>query len=130
MVNRFKVVHETALLVSVAVEHVPFVAEAERIAVRSSGSGFHSVELHYGFMETPFVPAALDRALGLIGVATPLSDLLYVLGRETFVASPSGDMGRVAESIFAFMSRNARSATDHFGIPPTQVIELGAQIDL
>jgi hypothetical protein len=28
------------------------------------------------------------------------------------------------------MSRNAKNATDFFGIPPEQVVELGMQIDL
>ena len=33
-------------------------------------------------------------------------------------------------AIFAFMSRNAANPTTFFGIPPNQVIELGAQIRL
>ena len=39
-------------------------------------------------------------------------------------------MGTWSETLFAFLARNARSATTHFRIPPEQVIEIGLQIDL
>jgi len=32
--------------------------------------------------------------------------------------------------IFAFLSRNSKSAVDYFGIPPGRVVELGGQIEL
>jgi len=31
--------------------------------------------------------------------------------------------------LFRFLSRNARSATDFFAIPPNRVVEIGAQIE-
>jgi K+ transporter len=34
------------------------------------------------------------------------------------------------ERLFAFMSRNARSATLFFHLPPDRVVELGAQIEI
>jgi KUP system potassium uptake protein len=39
-------------------------------------------------------------------------------------------MGPLREALFAFLSRNARSATTYFGIPPERVVEIGMQIDL
>jgi KUP system potassium uptake protein len=38
-------------------------------------------------------------------------------------------MSRWRKKLFALMSRNARSATEFFQIPPNRVIELGAQIE-
>jgi KUP system potassium uptake protein len=38
-------------------------------------------------------------------------------------------MSRWRKALFAIMSRNARSATEFFQIPPNRVIELGAQIE-
>jgi KUP system potassium uptake protein len=32
--------------------------------------------------------------------------------------------------LFRFLSRNARSATDFFSIPPNRVVEIGTQIEL
>jgi KUP system potassium uptake protein len=31
--------------------------------------------------------------------------------------------------LFAFMSRNARSATQYFQLPPNRVVELGTQLE-
>ena len=39
-------------------------------------------------------------------------------------------MKPLAESLFAFLSRNSKSATYHFALPPDQVVELGTLIDL
>jgi KUP system potassium uptake protein len=39
-------------------------------------------------------------------------------------------MVRWRKRLFAFVSRNARSATDYFGIPPNRVVELGMQVEL
>jgi KUP system potassium uptake protein len=52
------------------------------------------------------------------------------VGRETLLATEAGKMGRVAETLFAFLSRNAAGADRHFAIPPRQVMEIGIQIDL
>jgi KUP system potassium uptake protein len=38
-------------------------------------------------------------------------------------------MAKWRKRLFAFMARNARSATQYFGIPPNRVVELGTQIE-
>ena len=39
-------------------------------------------------------------------------------------------MGRWREALFAYLSRNAQSATTYFRVPPNRVVELGAQVEL
>jgi K+ transporter len=39
-------------------------------------------------------------------------------------------MGRIAETVFGYLQRNAVAADRHFGIPPSQVVEIGTQVDL
>ena len=39
-------------------------------------------------------------------------------------------MGKIAESLYGLLQRNAVAADRHFGIPPQQVVEIGTQIDL
>jgi K+ transporter len=46
------------------------------------------------------------------------------------VAGKGGRMGSIAEGLFAYLSRNASGAVDHFGLPPERVIELGTRVDL
>jgi KUP system potassium uptake protein len=90
------------------------------------GHGFYRVWIHAGFMEKPNVPKLLASAK----LPVDLDDATYFLGRETFLAGKGGKMGVFSESLFAFLSRNSKSATSWFGIPPDQVVELGMQIDL
>ena len=54
----------------------------------------------------------------------------YYLGRETLLTTGTGAMTAWRKALFAFLSRNARSATDYFGLPPNRVVELGMQVEL
>jgi KUP system potassium uptake protein len=64
------------------------------------------------------------------GLVLDCADVTYFLGRDSLLATEAGEMGRVTESLFAFLSRNAVTADRHFQIPPRQVMEIGVQIDL
>jgi KUP system potassium uptake protein len=110
----------------VTTEHVPHVHEKNRLSVEDLGKGVYRVIARSGFMETPHVPRLLAEAK----LPIDLADATYFLGRETFLAGKGGKMGVFSESLFSFLSRNARSATSWFAIPPDQVVELGMQIDL
>ncbi len=122
-----KVLHERVLLMSVMTEAVPRVPEADRESLRDLGQGFHQVVARYGFMETPDVPALL-RSLTEHGLEVKLPETSFYLGRETLIITPRRTMARWRKRIFAILTRNARSATAFFGLPPGRVVELGAQI--
>ncbi len=138
-----QVLHEKVMLMSIVTEEIPQVDAAERVQCRELGEGFYQVIAHYGFMETPDVPAVL-RALGQQSgngrpVATAPGSTTFYLGRETLIApdgrqrrsAPAGSPGRMArwrKRLFIVMSRNAQSATAFFSLPPNRVVELGTQI--
>jgi len=131
VVSRFGALQETVLLLTVVIEHAPRVPLPERVKqMVSLGNGFHRMTLHYGFIEEPDVHGDLAALLPALGIDVRSDDLLYVVGRETFIVSDRGRMGAAWEGLFAFLSRNAKSATDYFRLPPDQVVEVGAQIDL
>jgi KUP system potassium uptake protein len=54
----------------------------------------------------------------------------FFLGRETLIPAKKPGMAVWREALFSWMSRNARSATSFFRIPPNLVVELGAQVEL
>jgi KUP system potassium uptake protein len=56
-------------------------------------------------------------------------DTTYYLGRERLIPVGPAKMAKWRKRLFAYMARNARSATEFFGIPPNRVVELGAQIE-
>jgi KUP system potassium uptake protein len=140
-----KVLHEKVMLMSVVTEEIPQVDAGDRVVCRELGEGFYQVIAHYGFMETPDVPAVLAALGRQSGDGKPVSvkvmETTFYLGRETLIATrgshrnpAAGDgvaPGRMAhwrKKLFILMTRNARSATAFFGLPPNRVVELGAQI--
>ncbi|HEU4524958.1 MAG TPA: KUP/HAK/KT family potassium transporter, partial [Gemmatimonadales bacterium] len=138
-----KVLHEKVILMSVVTEEIPAVDEDERVDCEELGQGFYQVIAHYGFMESPDIPAALALLSkpGFDGRPVPIKamETSFYLGRETLIATrpqppaaPAPDnVGRMSmwrKRLFILMTRNARSATAFFGLPPNRVVELGAQI--
>jgi KUP system potassium uptake protein len=128
--RRIRSIMKDVVLLTVAIEHEPQVQETHRHEVESLGNGFVRVTIHFGYMEIPEVPPALTRALEQSGIPLRLDDATYCVGRQTFIAGKGGKMGRLGESLFAFLSRNAKSAVDHYGLPAERVVELGSRIDL
>jgi KUP system potassium uptake protein len=124
--RRIRALREHLILLTVETQHVPYVRSADRVTTRDLGKGVWRVIVRSGFMEHPHVPRALESAM----LPFDLSDATYYVGRETFLVGRGGKMGVFSEGLFAFLSRNARSATSWFSIPPEQVVELGMQIDL
>jgi KUP system potassium uptake protein len=140
-----KVLHEKVMLMSVVTEEIPAVSLEDRVECRELGEGFYKVTAHYGFMETPDIPSVLQQLGAGTGDGRPgplkVMDTSFYLGRETLIPTrsaevPSGDgaartqhrMSIWRKKLFILMTRNARSATAFFGLPPNRVVELGAQI--
>jgi KUP system potassium uptake protein len=128
-VQRIKVLPETVILLTVQIAHQPHASE-DAMTVENLGKGFYRLVVEFGFMDNPAVPPVLERAATRFQLPLAMDDVTYYLGRETFLATSKGKMGTWSEGLFAFLSRNAKPATNHFCLPPEQVVELGSQIDL
>ncbi len=124
-----KVLHEQVVLLSVLTEEIPVVPREERVRVEPAGEGIFRVVAHYGFMEDPNILAVLTEAEHE-GLSFKLGSTTFFLGRETLLTTKRPGMARWRKALFGFMSRNARSATAYFRIPPNRVVELGAHIEL
>jgi KUP system potassium uptake protein len=81
-------------------------------------------------MEHPEVHETIKKVAAEHGIKFDENEVTYYLGRETILATPAGRMGKLAETLYAYLQRNAVAADRHFGIPPGQVVEIGTQIDL
>ncbi len=138
-----KVLHEQVILMSVVTHEVPEVPAADRVSVEKLEHGFYRVTAGYGFMESPNVPEILQHARDF-GIKAKRNDTTFYLGRERVIVAdgkartesrrppegiPLPTMSRWRKKLFVIMSRNARSATEFFGIPPNRVVELGAQVE-
>ena len=138
-----KVLHEQVILMSVITHEVPEISADERVTVEKFDHGFYRVTAGYGFMEQPNVPEILHRARES-GIKARPNDTTFYLGRERIIIADGErkpgtrrapddaivpKMARWRKKLFVIMSRNARSATEFFGIPPNRVVELGAQVE-
>ena len=138
-----KVLHDQVILMSVLTKQVPEVPIDERLTVEKLEHGFYRVAARYGFMEQPNVPEILQLAREH-GLRTKPNDTTFYLGRERIIVSDGEErpgarrapadvevpkLARWRKKLFVVMSRNARSATEFFEIPPNRVVELGAQVE-
>lgn len=124
-----QILHKEVILLTIMSADVPSVPERDRVEVEKLGSGFSRLIAHYGFMETPNVPHVMERAFGS-GLLERHEPISYYLGRETLLPTGDAKMMRWRKSLFAFLSRNSQSATNYFGLPAGQVVELGVQVEL
>jgi KUP system potassium uptake protein len=124
-----QVLHERALLVTVAIQDVPIVSEEYRGEVEDLGSGLSRVILRFGFMEDPDVPAALALLHDKIGTLRPMRTS-YFISRQTVLATKKPGMAVWRERLFAWMIRNSATAMEFFNLPPNRVVELGSQIEI
>jgi len=129
-----KVLHETVILLSIAADEIPEVPRQERTQIEALGQGFFRVVAHYGFMESADVKEVLQKCRDSGIAARPL-DTSYYLGREVLIPTRGAwkkggsSMNIVRKWLFALMSRNARSASEYFQLPPNRVVELGTQLE-
>jgi KUP system potassium uptake protein len=124
-----KVLHERVLFLTVKTRLMPYVEADERVEIESIGNGFYRLKVFYGYMEDPDIPKVLE-SLKAPGLILEPQETTYFLGRETIMASKRPGMALWREKIFAFISRNATSATAYFCLPPDRVVELGSQIEI
>ena len=128
--EHFGVLHAQVVLLSVETEEVPYIADEARTVGEKLEEGFYRIGIRYGFMEDPDIPEAL-AAVQLDDLDLDPGRTTFFLGRETLIASRhTVGMSTWREMLFGFMTRNARSATSFFRLPPDRVVELGAQIEI
>ena len=123
------VLHERIILMTVVTEDVPHVPLDQRVAVDRLGKGFFRVTARFGYMDDPEVPQVLELCRRH-GLATDMMETSFFIGRETLVASERTGLPRWQEHLFIALSATALSATAFFSIPPGQVVELGAQVEI
>lgn len=125
-----QVLHERVILLHVETLDSSHAMAEEKYDIHELGQGFYLLHLRFGFSETPNVPQALKEHLtGEIKYEGQKST--FFLGRETYAFSRNlNSWERLRLAIFAWMTRNATPATAYFSLPPSRVVELGAQISL
>ncbi|MEK6556323.1 MAG: KUP/HAK/KT family potassium transporter, partial [Bdellovibrionota bacterium] len=126
-----KVLHEKIVFLTVVSKEIPHVPENDRVEVHQLAPSFFRVIAHYGFSDSPNIPALLNKcALNNFGFR--LEDPTYFLGREilTTGAGRSGELSFWRKKVFAIMAKNATVARTFFKLPQQDVIEVGMEIEI
>jgi KUP system potassium uptake protein len=119
------------LIASVTVDE-PRVEDADRIKLVPVGAGITRVIFYFGFMETPDVMEGLRLACQrpeLQGIDP--ENITYYFRRVMVIASEkTSGMAVWRKSLFAAMHLNANLPAAYFGVPPTQVVEVGLEVEI
>jgi KUP system potassium uptake protein len=124
-----QVLHERVILLRVDVQDVPFVAQDKRITVNKLGKGFFTVEVHFGFFQTPDVPRALE-ATRAYGLAVDLDTTTFFIRRETLVPARVSALAKWRTRLFIKLYGSALEAAQFYRLPPGRVVELGSQTEI
>jgi KUP system potassium uptake protein len=122
--------HQHLFILTVVIAPIPWIRNAERLAVEEIAPSLWRLSARYGFMERPDIPALLAQAR-THGCKVDLSDVTYYVGHETVVHREDGKaLPKWIEGLFALMQRNSVHVSDFFRIPPDSVVEIGRQISI
>ena len=127
------VIHEQVIVLTVKIERKPFVSEDERFRAKPMGEGFYKAVVTFGFREATDIPRALKKHAKAKGLVYDAFSASYFLNRESLAfAGPKSKMGwgGLRSKIYLLLAKNASNASEHFRLPPNQVVEMGERVEI
>jgi KUP system potassium uptake protein len=127
-----RVLHERLLLVSTVNKDVPHVDPDKRVKLIPIGVGITRVLLYFGFMESPNVMEGLRIACTDPELRGIDPEQITYYSRRVMVIPGHKVSGMSAwrKSIFSAMHLNANLPAAYFGVPPSQVVEVGLEVEI
>jgi KUP system potassium uptake protein len=124
-----QVLHERIVFLRVDVQDVPFVPAERRLTVKKLGKGFFSIEIHFGFFQTPDVPDALEGARSH-GLVIDIDTTTFFVRRETLVPARVSALPKWQTRLFIKLYASAQQAAQFYRLPAGRVVELGSQTEI
>ena len=124
-----KVLHKCTLIVAIDTAEEPRVAPEDRADITKVAPGVFQVQITFGFMDEPDVPAVLST-LSHFGLEYDADDVTYFLGHESIVAGKAPGMNPLQEHLFVWLNRGADSASRFFNLPIDRVFEVGSRVEI
>jgi KUP system potassium uptake protein len=128
------VLHEQVVVMAIDTLPVPRVPDSERMEVDALGyakDGIIHVTAHFGYMETPNVPAAL-RLLDPRQTEGPVAidEASYFLSKLELTRGTEPTMAPWRKRLFIATSYTTADAADHFGLPLDSTVIMGSRIEV
>ncbi len=124
-----KVMHDRVLIMSVKTEDTPRVIPAKRFEITKLSDDFTSVVLHFGYMESPRIPAAL-ASMRKAGLKFDIMTTSFFVGQRKIKPAQNSGMPAWQDKLFITLFRQSANPTDYFSIPSDRVVELGEQVTI
>ncbi|HEY4774865.1 MAG TPA: potassium transporter Kup [Xanthobacteraceae bacterium] len=124
-----KVLHEHNVILTIRTTDTPRVADDDRVRMTRVSPLFATVEIKFGFMETPNVPRALAIARKQ-GWQFDIMSTSFFLSRRALKPAARSGMPRWQDRLFIALAKSANDATDFFQIPTGRVVEVGTQVTI
>ena len=127
-----RVLHERMLLVSTTTTDAPRVDHADRVELVPVGAGIIRVILYFGFMEHPDIMDGLKLACRDPALSGIDPERITFYSRRIMVI-PSGKVPGMAiwrQRLFAAMHLNANLPAAYYGVPASQVVEVGLEVEI
>ena len=124
-----KVLHKCTLIVAIETAEEPRVAPEDRASITKVAPGVFQVQITFGFMDEPDVPAVLST-LSHFGLEYDADDVTYFLGHESIIAGKAPGMNPLQEHLFVWLNRGADSASRFFHLPIDRVFEVGSRVEI
>jgi KUP system potassium uptake protein len=127
-----RVLHERMLLVSTTTTDAPRVDPEERVKLIPVGHGVIRVLLYFGFMEHPNIMEGLTLACRDPALSGIDPERITFYSRRIMVIANGIVPGMAVwrERIFAAMHLNANLPAAHYGVPTSQVVEVGLEVEI
>jgi KUP system potassium uptake protein len=124
-----RVLHQPLAILSLVTERRPYVPLDERLEFKRLDQNMYRLVAHYGFKQKHNVPNILDQCRQYdVDFTGP--ETTFFLGHLVFDVTGNRGLSRWRKRLFAWMAKNARDASKYFGIPATQVIEIGSRLEI
>src|SRR5271166_863389 len=127
-----RVLHERILLISGLTTDEPYVAPENRSKIIDVGGGITRIVLFFGFMERPDLMEGLQLGCAKAHMLdVDPHDVSYYFRRETLIpADKIPGLARWRKSLFSSMHRNAYRSAAYYGVPASQVVEIGLELEI
>ena len=119
----------TAIRLTVRTAYTPTVNPAHRLKLAQQSPHFWTLEVTFGYMEQPDIPAALADCRRA-GLKFDTLNTSYFLGRRTVMVAAKSAMPRWQDKLFILLTRNGAAPADFYRLPPGRVVEMGSQVSV
>jgi KUP system potassium uptake protein len=127
-----RVLHERMLLVSTVTTDTPRVSTEQRVKLIPVGHGITRLVLYFGFMEHPNIMDGLKLACLEPALRGIEAEKITFYSRRIMVIASGVVPGMAVwrQRIFAAMHLNANLPAAYFGVPTSQVVEVGLEVEI